>query len=550
MSEGAPGAARAGSSTRAWIGALLGLVLLAWLIVRSQFLIDDAFISFRYARNWAEGLGPVYNPGVDPPVEGYSNFLWVALLALGAKLGALPEVFCHLLSIAAAGSVLLLTHLVLLRRMRLDGWSAGLATLALAALPPFHVWATSGLETALYGLFLFGSWMLLTAHTGDRELRVGLLAGLCGAGLVLTRVEGFLWVAGILVASAVTGHLTRRRVLAYLGVAWGVMLVHLLWRHSVYGEWVANTVHAKAGLSGLTLARGARNLATFALLFLWPVVALAAPLASRGTERHRLVLSAWIVVLGALGYNLGVGGDWMPMFRFLAPAAPFLALLLGSLLARVPLAPRLGLGAAAVVLSLLPSFDVHVAPQALRERVYFRTFLVGYETEWRRLEIARGNAAARKRLGLALGQVLRPGETWTGAAIGATGYYSGVHVLDRNGLVNRSVAQREVEPGGGTAGHEKRVPRSWFRGEEPSFYEVFIVPRFAPRNSPAFANDVHQIGVTIFEKQEEPDLRDCTVIERREARDIEGLPARSSILLLKHTDDQARARSFWQRFGH
>ncbi|MBW2454423.1 MAG: hypothetical protein JRI68_07925, partial [Deltaproteobacteria bacterium] len=41
-------------------------------------VIDDAYISFQYAKNWASGEGVVFNPGQR--VEGYTNFLWVAVL--------------------------------------------------------------------------------------------------------------------------------------------------------------------------------------------------------------------------------------------------------------------------------------------------------------------------------------------------------------------------------------------------------------------------------------------------------------------------------------
>ena len=41
---------------------------------------DDAFISFRYAENWANGLGWVFN--VDEYVEGFSNPLWTGLFGL------------------------------------------------------------------------------------------------------------------------------------------------------------------------------------------------------------------------------------------------------------------------------------------------------------------------------------------------------------------------------------------------------------------------------------------------------------------------------------
>jgi hypothetical protein len=49
------------------------------------FTIDDAYISLRYAENWANGYGPVFNPGER--VEGYTNFLLVVIEMLLFKLG-------------------------------------------------------------------------------------------------------------------------------------------------------------------------------------------------------------------------------------------------------------------------------------------------------------------------------------------------------------------------------------------------------------------------------------------------------------------------------
>src|SRR5690606_8691438 len=48
--------------------------------------VDDAWISARYAWHLAEGHGLVYNAG-EPPVEGYTNLLWVLWLALVHTLG-------------------------------------------------------------------------------------------------------------------------------------------------------------------------------------------------------------------------------------------------------------------------------------------------------------------------------------------------------------------------------------------------------------------------------------------------------------------------------
>src|SRR5947208_12083 len=73
-----------------WV--LLGacLIALGVQIWRYDFLCDDAFISFRYARNFARGHGLVFNAGFER-IEGYSNFLWVLILAAFQFLGVPPE---------------------------------------------------------------------------------------------------------------------------------------------------------------------------------------------------------------------------------------------------------------------------------------------------------------------------------------------------------------------------------------------------------------------------------------------------------------------------
>ena len=48
--------------------------------------VDDAGITFAYARSVATGAGPVLQLGA-PPVEGFSDPTWLALLAFGRMLG-------------------------------------------------------------------------------------------------------------------------------------------------------------------------------------------------------------------------------------------------------------------------------------------------------------------------------------------------------------------------------------------------------------------------------------------------------------------------------
>ena len=60
--------------------AILCLVFVANYLQVWNYLIDDTFISMRYAKNLVDGHGLVYNQG--DMVEGYTNFLWVILMTL------------------------------------------------------------------------------------------------------------------------------------------------------------------------------------------------------------------------------------------------------------------------------------------------------------------------------------------------------------------------------------------------------------------------------------------------------------------------------------
>jgi len=126
--------------------AIAGIAVLAWFarnVAHWRFLGDDAFISFRYARNLAEGHGLVWNVG--EAVEGYTNFLWVLLMAAGMRAGIEPEMLSVALGVASGVAVL---ALVLWRNAKTLGWEqplVWLAPLLLASSRSFTACSTSGI---------------------------------------------------------------------------------------------------------------------------------------------------------------------------------------------------------------------------------------------------------------------------------------------------------------------------------------------------------------------------------------------------------------------
>jgi arabinofuranosyltransferase len=148
-------------------------------------VLDDAFISFRYARNWINGDGLVFNPGER--VEGYANFLWTAALAGAARLGIDLVDASKALGILCGLLVLFLTWRLTCTLLPGGGpWRIVPALLLslTASLPRF---ALSGME-----VWMFALWLVLAVWLEFRlpEPWAGIPAAFSLALAPLTRPEG------------------------------------------------------------------------------------------------------------------------------------------------------------------------------------------------------------------------------------------------------------------------------------------------------------------------------------------------------------------------
>ena len=80
MTNALPPSPRRAGTIRVVVAMALAVAVLAWGISHYwPFATDDAFISFRYSARLLAGEGLTWNPGER--VEGYTDFLWVVLLA-------------------------------------------------------------------------------------------------------------------------------------------------------------------------------------------------------------------------------------------------------------------------------------------------------------------------------------------------------------------------------------------------------------------------------------------------------------------------------------
>jgi hypothetical protein len=459
---------------RALLPFLLALIPFAFLVARFDFVCDDAFITFRYAQNLAEGNGPRYNLGAGAPVEGYTDFAWVLWMALFERLGLDPVAWSRATSVVCGA--LLLFAVVRSAERHFGPKAAFGAGLFLALQPTFGVWATGGLGTMPFALAIF---LLHEQLLSDAERPRGVRAGALALLTALSRADGLFWVVVVLALGLATARArSSRRLGRAVGVAAAIVAVgvgaHVLWRLSYYGDFAPNTARAKIAIGALSLERGARYLASYwatvpATLVVFLVGAWHA--ARRQEDASSPLLRGATVVAGAtFGYGVLVGGDFMTMGRFYLPALGFLALLFGALVSRLG-ALRYGLSVAgAVLLSLPAAFDRHVVPRPVREALHFR-WSQPYETEYAMWAGMKQRAEEWTRLGRAIALHTEPGDSVVLSAIGAAGYYSRRFVFDRHGLVSRAVTltPESAPPGRRSPGHDRQVFWTFFADENPTY---------------------------------------------------------------------------------
>lgn len=398
-----------------FISALFVLLALAYW----PFKIDDAYISFVYAKNLIQGHGLTYN-GVW--VEGYSNFLWTILMAPVIALGGEPLTMARVISLMCSVATLFLTNRLI--EISVPGITTGVRSLALMAVAvnvSFMAWTLGGLETALMTLEVI-LFVYCELHPNEQMRRWSPLVVLACA---LTRPEGAMLFPILLVYRRLyrlqpLGQMMRQSLAFVLPFG-----TFLLWRYLTYGEWVPNTALVKLNAALQTVEMAARWL--LAYLELRPLVAVLMVLGvfmglRRGLWRQRN-WSLMLMVAGAfIAFVLYAGPDWMPHYRFLMPIIPLsgivMALAFSDLHSVVGRRIAVSMGVGAIAFELILAFTM-VIPQ---------TPLFGDYTD------------GLVRAGQWIHQNTTPQDVIAVVDAGALAYYSERRTLDIIGLNDAHVA--------------------------------------------------------------------------------------------------------------
>ncbi len=303
-----------------------------------DWLIDDSGISFAYAINLAHGRGLVSQAGATP-VEGYSNPLWVLLLAVLSAGGHLsfpiaPKLLSGVFVVSAYAF-----WIAILDRIAVHPRLVAAAVLVAASLnPSVVIWCMSGLENGLY-VFLITVLLYATLTAIDAARPEASLA-LCGVVVSLaamTRPDGAIFALVPPVAMRFTRGWSPRSLVVYgaaFGAIFGSFLAVRLW---VFHALVPNTAIVKGGpgfdqaIDLLLFSRDGVDKLDRLLEAAFPApvtnVVFVATILGYCTLYRRGHLGRGLGVLTAfmgtslLAYML-MPADWMREYRFATPFFP------------------------------------------------------------------------------------------------------------------------------------------------------------------------------------------------------------------------------------
>lgn len=449
--------------------------------------VDDAYISFRYAQNAILGHGLLFNPGER--VEGFTNFLWTALMipleGSHVDVGRASMVLGALFGLGVIWLVLRFAKLVSVPA------SAGiLAAFLLAADGSFVLWSVSGLETVMFAFLIFAGAFLYIREQEWNTLRNTNFAtrhsrldpfpysGIFFALAAMTRPEG-LFVFAITVAHQVLWRiLSERRLFTFRDLArifaFGLIFApYWMGRWWYYKSFLPNSFYAKVSASGpaAQIDRGWNHLSQFVgvhlgwLIVVPPIIAVLSnvkqfanyvlrftPHKSHLTPRFFWTTYFAAIIIPYTAYIVYVGGDWS-VGRFFVPLLAMFYLLFSTGIGDMwkwlvdtrvrgwgQQVQYLGISVSILLVTLL----IIVSSWNGEYGIFIRGFDAGRAT------------LARETMGKWLKSNVAPGTLIAVDAAGQVPYFSGLPAIDMFGINDLHIGRLQVATlGQGTPGHEK-----------------------------------------------------------------------------------------------
>lgn len=176
------------------------IIFVSMLAYMWHFTVDDAFISFNYSKHLVNGLGLVWNIG-QSPVEGYTNFLWVLMIAFGLLFKLDPVFLTKILGLSSVFGILIIFWFItkdMFKDKNKQLIAFVVSSIFFLVNPYTAIHAVSGLETMFYAFLLLGAvysaWKIILSF----NLKFIWIFAFTSLLLSLTRPEGTLISLGLI----------------------------------------------------------------------------------------------------------------------------------------------------------------------------------------------------------------------------------------------------------------------------------------------------------------------------------------------------------------
>ena len=401
------------------------LAIFAVLAYHLNFTQDDAYISYRYAANYLDGHGLVYNIGER--VEGFTNFGWTIYLILLGVLKLDYIVWSKITGFLCGVGVVVLTYAIARRLLRDNAiWFAAAAACLAGASQSLAYWSPAGLETAAFTLAAMFSlyWYLKRSP-------------LLGFGLLMAvwiRPEGAVVAGVLIVAEAIESRGWPRFSLT---CALGAFLFSLPWvvfKLLYYKSILPNPFYAKTSFNLGQFMNGLEYTGQFASDYPIYAAAFAAALVMSFGRRLSGVGRTVMVFAGLYSlYVLLVGGDVLKVHRFhlpvIGPLAVLVVLVLNHVTARLPRKTQV----LVVVLFLIAALPVtYILPRGFVEHYNFNEKAFTEKMQFKAREMKQSDP---HNFSVAV------------ATIGIFGYeLLGHEIIDMLGLTDSTIARYSEDP--------------------------------------------------------------------------------------------------------
>lgn len=484
--------------------AVLGLAIGSglWFAWQKRSIFDDAFIAFRFGKNFLAGHGLVFNIGER--VEGYTNFLWTLLISALTYVSGVDMPLVAFFGCLACFVGNLITVFLIGRRLSAPEPSQTyfpLAVLWLACQSTFFTYGTSGLETMFASLLVNIAVYFLVTRQGVSQ---GALTGLFLILATFTRpdhslfyaVMGLVFLQKNIVAifRAKTLGINKRDALfaalkqiAAFSAPFTLYAAYLVWKYSYYGDIVPNTYYAlSAGLTyfsqgfvySLATLFSAHLLVILPMFLIW----MATPAEPRFRD---FKVFASLAVFVYCAYVIKIGGDKM-VGRFFVSLLPLIILGVEQWVHRIARTARkrpawIAVAASALVIATIHGVPI-IAPTKTLWKVADPSTYYSVRSLFPLAISLKGHSGGNRLAGPMLlketltDKGIQP--VFLAGGLGIFSYYTELPVIDPNGLTDSFIAHLELKTRG-RPGHERHAPKAYLDYRNIRFARQRLTPEKA-----------------------------------------------------------------------